>query len=56
MAERPKSPASPNELEREFARPVTRPQSGEGIGPTLGEDVGAGHQRQEDKRNHAGRA
>ena len=56
MAERPKSPAPPNELEREFAGPLTRPESDEGIGPSLGEDVSAKHQRDEDKRNQAGRA
>jgi hypothetical protein len=56
MAERPKAPSPPNELEREFSGPFTRPESEEGIGPTLGEDVGAAHQRDEDKRNHAGRA
>ena len=42
-----------NSFEQMFDRPITRPQGGDGIGPTLGEDVSVEHEREEDARNGA---
>ena len=49
----PTSPPSKNTFEQMFDRPVTRPESDEGVGPTLGEDVSAEHEREEDAANGA---
>ena len=42
-----------NAFEEMFDRPVTAPESEEGIGPTVGEDVSVAHERAEDARNGA---
>ena len=49
----PKPTPGKNALEQMFDQPITRPDNDEGIGPTLGEDVGARRQREEDVRNGA---
>ena len=52
MAE-PAIPPRKNAFEQMFDRPITQPETEEGIGPSLGEDVSIDHQREEDARNGA---
>ena len=40
-------------LETLFTEDLTQPNGGDGIGPTLGEDVSAARQRETDARNGA---
>lgn len=47
----PAIPSSKNAFEQMFDRPITQPESEEGMGPSLGEDVSVEHERQEDIRN-----
>jgi hypothetical protein len=42
-----------NAFEQMFDRPITKPETEEGIGPTVGEDVSIEHEREEDARNGA---
>ena len=42
-----------NAFEQMFDRPITQPETEEGIGPTVGEDVSVEHEREEDARNGA---
>ena len=42
-----------NAFEQMFDRPITQPESEEGMGPTSGEDVSVGRQREEDARHGA---
>ncbi len=47
----PATPYEKNAFEQMFDHPLTQPESDEGMGPSLGEDVGIQHQRDEDRRN-----
>ena len=41
---------SKNPLEEMLDRPLTEPETADGIGPTLGEDLTPEHEREEDAR------
>ena len=47
----PATPPRKNAFEQMFDRPITQPESEEGMGPSLGEDVSVEHERDEDARN-----
>ena len=50
----PDAKPSRNGFERMFDRPLTQPPEGEdGIGPTLGQDLGVEREREEDARHGA---
>ncbi len=49
----PKPTPRKNAFEEMFDRPLTQPDNDEGIGPTLGQDASAEHERAEDARNGA---
>ena len=54
MADRQdRPPPEANEFEREFQRPLTRPETDEGVGPTLGQDLSVAREREEDRRHGA---